>query len=220
MGNLQPGDVPFVQNSSQWQGTDFSFNENTTITPPGQQYQIVTTLPTPVASLEGSLFYILGTGGVPGALYVLRKNAAGVLVYTKFGGRAVRLWMSSADFTPFGTGYDSVVKVVPYDPSEMPTLVSITWTVVDIFLRVETPAVSGTTSMQVARSTGTGVFSNVGFLNTSPVSITSGLYEPTVRPAVISQTTVNSGDKLKLYYPQLGANAAGFSAYVDLRETN
>jgi hypothetical protein len=200
-----------------WTSTGFPFGANTSTGAPGQQYQVVTTLPTPTAALVGNFFYLKGP---PDALYVLRQNSQGTLVYTKLGGRAVRLKMCSADFTPFGAGIDlGGLCIVPYDPSE-PTLVNIAWTVVDIVFRVESPSSSGAPAVQIARSVGTGVFSNVGYLNTVPVTIPQGAYEPTVRPALLSSTIVNSGDKLAPVYSSLGLGSSGYTVYVVLRETN
>jgi hypothetical protein len=200
-----------------WQEVDYPWNNNTSVGPPGQQYQIVSSLPTPTSALVGSLFYLVGP---PGNLYELRVNTQGQLVYTKLGGRAIRLKMCSADFTPFGSGQDNGgLSIVPYDPSE-PTLVSIAWTVVDIVFRTEVASTSGGISVQIARSVGTGAFSNVGFLNTVPVTIPQGDNEPTVRPAIISTMIVNSGDKLAPVYGSIGTGATGFTLYVILRESN
>lgn len=202
---------------SSFDSTDYTFGQNTTTGPPGSAYQIVQELPTPGTSLIGTLFYV---ESVPGNLWILRVNVQGQLVYTKFGGRALRMKMCSADFTPFGVGTDpGGLSIVPYDPAE-PGLVSIAWTVVDIVFRVETAALSGSTEVQIQRSTGTGAFSNVGVLNTTPVTIAAGNYEPTVRPAVITQTIVNSGDKLMPTYPSLGLGASGFSLYCVIRESD
>lgn len=200
-----------------WSGQDFTFGGGTNFGPPGSNYQIVQELPTPAESLVGTIFYVIGP---PGQLWILRLNAQGTMVYTKFGGRAIRMKMCSADFTPFGVGVDDGgLSIVPYDPSE-PGLVSIAWTVVDIVFRVETAALSGDTSVQIQRSTGVGHFSNVGYINTVPVTIAPGLYEPTVRPAVISQPTVNSGDKLLPEYTSIGIGASDFTLYMILRESD
>jgi hypothetical protein len=200
-----------------WTSTGYPFNANTTTGSPGQQYQIVSVLPTPTAALVGNFFYLKGP---PDSLWVLRANSQGTLVYTKLGGRAIRMKMCSADFTPYGDGPDpGGISIVPYDPSE-PTLVSIAWTVVDIVFRVESASSSGVTSVQIDRSIGTGVFTSVGYLNTVPVTIPIGAYEPTVRPALLSVTTVNSGDKLRPVYSAIGLGAAGFTVYVILRESN
>lgn len=200
-----------------WREQDFLFNDTVNQGPPGSAYQIVSALPTPIPALVGTLFYLEGT---PGNLYVLRTNALGQLVYTLLGGRTARLWFSTADFTPFGVGYDTIVKIVPYNISELPDFVSINWAVEDIFLRLETPAISGDTSVQIAYSTGTGNFSTAGFLNAAPVVVHAGSNEPAVRPAVISTPTIASGDKLKAYFPSIGTGGVGFSVYIDLRESN
>jgi hypothetical protein len=199
--------------------TYYPFGGSQQFGPPGQQYQIVSALPQPPSPAQiGNFFYVEGP---PDYLYVLRQNAQGTLVYTKLGPRSLRVKMCSADFTPFGVGYDAgSLAIVPYDPAQPSTLISITWIVTDIVFRTETASVSGATSVQIARSTGTGAFSNVGYLNTTPVTIAQGLYEPTVRPAVITQTTVNSGDKLQAYYSALGTGASGFTLYTVLTETD
>ncbi len=198
-------------------GTDYTFSGTASFGAPGQNYQVVAALPTPTAALAGTLFYVKGP---PDALWVLRANAQGSLVYAKIDGRVLALHMSEANFTPAGTGiYLGGLAIVPYDASE-PGLVSIAWTVVDIVFRMESAASSGSTSLQIQHSTGTGAFANVGYLNTQPVSIPAASYEPTVRPAVISQSVVNSGDKLLPEFTALGSGAAGFTVYVILRETN
>ncbi len=191
-----------------WTELDYSFGGNATFGAPGQQYQVVTSLPTPTNSLVGNLFYVIGP---PGELWVLRLNAQGNLVYVRYDGRTCILQLN------FSTANAPSTAIVPYDISEN-ILVSTAWTVVDIVFRQE---VTGTTasSLQIARSTGTGVFTNVGYLNTVAVTIATGAYEQTTRPALLTVTTVNSGDKLQAVITP-GTGASGFSVYLLLRETN
>src|SRR5580692_9617060 len=139
MSSWLPGDVPFVQTPGQWHGEDFTFNENTEISPPGQQYQIVATLPSPpIANQEGTLFYTLGTTGVSGKLYILERQADATLAYilipaaipTPGSGPSTIRWTYFCDQPTPDT---NVVWIAPYAPNTaLGTLTPIVWSVTDI----------------------------------------------------------------------------------------
>jgi hypothetical protein len=199
-----PGDVPFVEIPGQWSGTDFTFNENTGISPPGQQYQIVATLPSPpVSSLEGSLFYVLGTTGVSGKLYVLERQTDGTLAYILIpaaipapgSGPSTIRWTYFCDQS---APDNNVVWIAPYMPNTaLGTLTPIVWSVTDIAFRQETPGTTDST-LQINRSVGVGAFITANTINV-PINIVPGQYEALGRPftsSTINNPTVNSGDKL------------------------
>lgn len=223
MGNWLPGDIPFVQTPGQWHGTDFSFNENATITPPGQQYQIVTTLPTPVDSLEGTLFYELGTTGVAGKLFILRRKANGTLEYvlipaaipTPGSGPSTVRWTYFCDQP---NPDNNVVWIAPYAPNTpLGVLTSIAWTITDIAFRQET-AGSTDSTLQILRYTGIGAFVTSNVINTTPIHIAAGQNEALGRPftsGTIDQPLVNSGDKLGLLLTK-GTGTANWHFYVTM----
>jgi hypothetical protein len=206
MGSWTPGDVPFVQTPGQWSGTDFTFNENTEISPPGQQYQIVAALPVPVDTLEGTLFYLLGTPGVRGKLYILERRADGVLEYvlipaaipTPGSGPSTIRWTYFCDQAAPDV---NVVWIAPYAPNTpLGILTPIVWSVTDIAFRQEILGSTNST-LQIKRSTGVGAFVTANFINTTPIDIVPGQYEALGRPfnsSTIDNPTVNSGDKLGL----------------------
>jgi hypothetical protein len=177
---------------------------------------VVAALPTPASALVGNLFYL---SGPPGGLYELRLNGQGNLVYTKLDGRTCILQLCNAGQTPgVGANFAASTQIVPYDLSEN-TLTSVAWTVVNIIFRQE---VTGTTQsqVQVQRYTGTGAFSNTGYINTTAVTIAANAYEQTTNPASLAVTTVNSGDKLRAYFPALGTGSSGYTVYIQLRESD
>lgn len=206
MSSVQTGQVPV------WNGTAW-------VNAASQAYP-VTSLPLASSTYRGQFFLLKSSGaGVPDAVYVCREREDGTYVWTRFQGRSFRMKMSSADFTPSSTGVDlGGLAIVPFDPDE-PGQISIAWTVVDIVFRMETTAASGTTSVKIQRSTGTGIFSNAGYLNTTAVSISSGSYEQSTKPASLAVTTVNSGDKLLPEYTAIGPSSGGYTLYVVLRES-
>jgi hypothetical protein len=205
-----PANLDYLQyNGSVW--------VNTPLTVP-----TIGSLPTAGSSYRGRIVKVLGSGsGTADAFYICRMRQDGSYKWTRFQGRSVILTFASGEFTPSATGKDVIVREVPYDPEEPGSPTVIAWTVVDIVFRVETAASSGTTSLKVQRSTGTGVFSNVGYLNTTSLDITSGNYEPASgqKPCPLAVTSINSGDKLSPEYTAIGSGSAGYSAYVVLRES-
>jgi hypothetical protein len=105
-------------------------------------------------------------------------------------------WLTN--FVTVPTGFAEMV--VPWQPGTPPgILVPITWAVSDIFFRVENPASSGVSSLQISRSTGTGPFTLANYINL-PIDIPAGANEAPGRPwtsATVSLPLVNSGDKLQ-----------------------
>jgi hypothetical protein len=223
MGNWTPGDVPFVQTPGQWQGTDFTFNENAEISPPGQQYQIVATLPSPpVASQEGTLFYVLGTTGVSGKLYILERQADATLAYILIpaaipapgSGPSTVRWTYFCDQPSPDT---NVVWIVPYAPNTaLGILTPIVWSVTDIAFRQEIPGTTNST-LQILRSTGVGAFVTANVVNV-PINIVPGQYEALGRPftsSTITGPTLNSGDKLGLTMTK-GTGTGNWHFYVTM----
>jgi hypothetical protein len=119
------------------------------------------------------------------------------------GAAMVALRLSSADFTP-GPGLDlGGVAIVPFDPI---TGAYRAWTVVGLLFRVEFPSPSST-AVRVQRSTSTGAFANVGYLNSAALAIAAGAYEPAA-PATIDAPIVFSGDKLAPEYVAMATATA------------
>lgn len=216
--NLGAGAMVWSTTANQllrWDGTAWRATET---------FPQVAALPTLVAADRGNVYLVQGTAGsVPDKAFFIRYRTDGsTLVATRIAGRALRLKLSSADYTPTTVAADvGGTVMVPYDPDDEASLTSIVWTVVDIIFRLETTASSGTTSLKIQRSTGTGAFVNAGYLNTTSLDILAAAYEPAAgqKPAPLAVTTVNSGDKLRPEYTALGTGASGFSVYVVLRES-
>src|ERR1700678_314388 len=123
-------------------------------------------------------------------------------------------WLTNYVTSP--TGFAEMV--VPWQPGTPPgVLVPITWAVTDIFFRVENPASSGNSSVQISRSTGIGPFSLANYVN-NPILIPAGLKKAPGRPwtaATINLPLVNSGDKLQSVIG-LGTGASVVTLYVTL----
>ena len=181
----------------------------------------VATLPSPEgASNLGKLYFVPGvTAGTPDKYYAGRYLANQIgYTYTRLSGRSLILKMCSADFTPPGLGIDiGGLVIIPFDPEEAGAKIPITWYVTDIIFRIETPASAGLTSLKIQRYVGTGTFTNTGYLNTTSLDIAVGAYEAPAASLAVTQVT--SGDKLRPEFTAIGTNAAGFTAYVILRES-
>ena len=197
----------------QYNGTDWV---NKPLTVPS-----VGSLPTAGSTYSGRMVRVLGGGTAPDKFYICRQRSDASYIWSRFQGRSVILSFASGEFTPSTVGKDVIVREVPYDPEEPGSPTVIAWTVVDIVFRIETPAASGTTSLKVQRSTGTGVFSNVGYLNTTSLDILATTYEPASgqKPCPLAVTSINSGDKLSPEYTAVAGGSAGYSCYVVLRES-
>jgi hypothetical protein len=123
-----------------------------------------------------------------------------------------------ANFTTVPTGFSEFI--VPFQPGNyLGSLVSVTWQISDIFFRIENPSVSGSSTLQLQRYTGTGAFSVSNVINT-PIAIPVGLYEAPGRPwtsATITNPLVNSGDKLQPAI-SLGTGASVVTLFVTLTQ--
>jgi len=129
-------------------------------------------------------------------------------------GKCLALALCTADFTP-QVGLDTGgTTIVPFDPA---TGNQIAWTLAGLVFRMETPG-AGPSSVKIQRSTGSGVFTNVGYLNTTSLDIAAGAFE-NLAP-VFAITTVNSGDKLAPEYTAIGAGAANCTLSVILAATS
>ena len=119
-----------------------------------------------------------------------------------------------AGFTPAVSGVDSVVLRIPDSPADGST--SITYNVRELFIRVET-ASAGTTSVHVQYYTGTGAFSSTGNLMTTALSITgASTYE--ANTTTFSQTTLSSGNKVRLNFTALDGTHTNFFIQLLLEE--
>lgn len=115
-------------------------------------------------------------------------------------------WLSSYVTVPAGFS-EFVVPWLPGTP--LGALVPITWQVSDIFFRVENVGTTNST-VQITRSTSTGPYVAVNYINDTPIVIPSGLNEAPGRPwtsATIDNALVNSGDKLQPVFT-LGTGAS------------
>lgn len=117
-------------------------------------------------------------------------------------------------FTPVASGADSVVLRIPDSPADGST--SVSYNVRELFVRVETPS-SGTTSIQVEYYTGTSAFSATGNMMASALSITgASTYEAST--TTFSQTTLASGNKVRLNFTALNSTHANFFVQLLLEE--
>lgn len=111
--------------------------------------------------------------------------------------------------TPGSTGAWSTFIVPRLNSS------ATTWVVKRVLIRTET-ANGNTTTIQVERSTGTGVFSGSNVLS-SGLSITGGsTYEASTTGFAIS--TLSSGDKVRVTFSALGASQGPFYVELELEE--
>jgi hypothetical protein len=144
---------------------------------------------------------------------------SGIVVTNGAGSIAIRqkrpLYLTfCAGFTPAASGVDAVVLRIPDSPADGST--SITYNVRELFIRVET-ASAGTTSVHVQYYTGTGAFSSTGNLMTTALSITGGsTYEAST--TTFSQTTLSSGNKVRLNFTALDGTHTNFFIQLLLEE--
>jgi hypothetical protein len=118
-----------------------------------------------------------------------------------------------AGFTPAASGVDSVVLRIPDSPADGST--SISYNVRELFIRVETPS-SGTSSVQVEFYTGTSAFTATNMMSAA-LSITgASTYEASTTS--FSQTTLASGNKVRLNFTALNSTHANFFVQLLLEE--
>ena len=119
-----------------------------------------------------------------------------------------------AGFTPAASGVDSVVLRIPDSPADGST--SISYNVRELIIRVET-ASAGTSSVHVQYYTGTSAFSSSGNLMTTALSITGGsTFEAST--TTFSQTTLSSGNKVRLNFTALDSTHTNFFIQLLLEE--
>lgn len=119
-----------------------------------------------------------------------------------------------AGFTPSASGVDSAVLRIPDSPSDGTT--ALTYNVREFFIRVET-ASAGTSSVQLEYYTGTGAFSSTGNMMTSALSISgASTYESST--TTFSQTTLTSGNKVRLNFTALDGTHTNFFIQLLLEE--
>jgi hypothetical protein len=116
-------------------------------------------------------------------------------------------------FTPVASGVDSVVLRIPDSPADGST--SLSYNVRELFIRVETPS-AGTTSIQVEYYTGTSAFTATNMMSAA-LSITgASTYEASTTS--FSQTTLASGNKVRLNFTALNSTHANFFVQLLLEE--
>jgi hypothetical protein len=123
-------------------------------------------------------------------------------------------------YTPLATGGDTYEYIVPHSSKDGTT--SVTYNVRRVYIRVGV-ADAGTSTIQIERSTGTGVFTATSMLSAG-LTVTGGsVYEAyalqTGTTPTISTTTVNSGDKLRFNFTALDAAHANFTITILLQPT-
>lgn len=118
-----------------------------------------------------------------------------------------------AGFTPITSGADSVVIRIPDSPED--GVIPLTYRPEEFHVRVETPS-AGTSSIQIDKSSGLGVFSAIAVTSISIAG--AGIYETSTLNFSTAGTFLTSGDKLRLNFTTLNATHASFSIYLELQE--
>jgi hypothetical protein len=144
---------------------------------------------------------------------------SGVAVTNGNGSIAIRqkrpLYLTfCAGFTPSASGVDSVVLRIPDSPADGST--ALTYNVRELFIRVET-ASAGTSSVQIEYYNGTGAFSATGNMMASALSI-SGASTYEASTTTFSQTTLSSGNKVRLNFTALDGTHTNFFIQLLLEE--
>lgn len=119
-----------------------------------------------------------------------------------------------AGFTPSASGVDSAVLRIADSATDGTT--ALTYNVREFFIRVET-ASAGTSSVQLEYYTGTGAFSATGNMMASALSISgASTYESST--TTFSQTTLTSGNKVRLNFTALDGTHTNFFIQLLLEE--
>jgi hypothetical protein len=177
---------------------------------------------------------ILPTAKVGAGASVIMTDSNGQMFFTAPGGgiafsavsgntpiirakRPLNMQFSAGD-TPIAAGPDSVVLTIPDNPLD--GISQVTYLLKDFYIRVETPS-SGSSRIQLERSTGTGAFTlaAAGSSHIAGFGLTiagAGIY--VTQTTAFSGSFVTSGDNLRLNWTLLNATHANFSVQLLLEE--
>jgi hypothetical protein len=178
--------------------------------------------PNPTANL-----HVNGTSRFNGALYD-GNNSAGapvgivsqVLTSTGTGvtwapiKRSLIIPLMTA-FTPTQVGIDSAVFIVPQDPINGIGIMTFNFKRVNI--RVETPS-AGTTTLNIAKSTGPGIFNGTSVLQSNLSISGATTYENNSTSFAVGYTTCASGDKLSINFTGIDATHRNFTVEIIAQE--
>ena len=114
-------------------------------------------------------------------------------------------------FSPTQVGIDSAVFIVPQDPINGIGIVTFNFRRVN--LRVETPY-AGITTINIAKSTGSGRFVGTSILQSNLNIIGASAYESSSTSFAVGYTTCSSGDKLSINF--IGVNTFHQNFTVEL----
>jgi hypothetical protein len=116
-------------------------------------------------------------------------------------------------YTPVTSGADAVVIRIPDSPED--GIQPLTYRPEEFHVRVETPS-AGTSTIQLDKSSGTGVFSAIAVTSINIAG--AGIYETSTLNFSTAGILLTSGDKLRLNFTTLNATHAAFSIYLELQE--
>lgn len=116
-------------------------------------------------------------------------------------------------YTPITSGADAVVIRIPDSPED--GVIPITYRTEEFHVRVETPS-SGTSTIQIDKSSGLGAFSAIAVTSISIAG--AAIYETSTTNFSTAGTLLTSGDKLRLNFTTLNSTHASFSIYLELQE--
>jgi hypothetical protein len=116
-------------------------------------------------------------------------------------------------YTPVTSGADAVVIRIPDSPED--GIQPLTYRPEEFHVRVETPS-AGTSTIQLDKSSGTGVFSAIAVTSINIAG--AGIYETSTLNFSTAGILLTSGDKLRLNFTTLNATHANFSIYLELQE--
>ena len=115
-------------------------------------------------------------------------------------------------FNPTQVGIDSAIFIVPQDPINGTS--SMTFNFRRVNVRVETPSAAGITTINIAKSTGTGQFVGTSILSANINLTGAATYEASGTSFAVGYTTASSGDKLAINF--VGVNTFHQNLTVEL----
>jgi len=115
-------------------------------------------------------------------------------------------------FNPTQVGIDSAIFIVPQDPINGTS--SMTFNFRRVNVRVETPSAAGITTINIAKSTGTGQFVGTSILSANINLTGASTYETFGTSFAVGYTTASSGDKLAINF--VGVNTFHQNLTVEL----